>query len=542
MIEFAEKLPPEQAIEVSAVGNDSFARSLGYYSGETQLNPDPVLRGQAGNLGVDLYADMELKDGVVYSCLQTRRLAVCGLDWEVLPASADPRDQEVATWVSAHLDQARGWYWDLYALTDAIGKGFAVSEVLWGPTSDGRIGIADIRSRHPRRFVFDADNRLRLLTDADLTAGKELPDRKFLVHTFMAENENPYGRGVCARAYWYAWFKRNSLKFWAVFAEKFGSPTVVGKYPPGTDGPARSALLSALNALQQETAVTIPDTMSAEFLEAQRRGTIDTYSEFMAYLDRQITLIILGQTLTSGEGERSGSLALGRVHADVRQDLLEADAISLSGVFNDQLIPWLVDWNWIVTGYPRFTFKVEPAADLVQLATRDKTLQEMGVPIPQSYAQRTYGIPDPEGPDDVLEPVGQVGMVGQVGPPESDRAFSATDQLLAASGMSQVLRQQAEVTQSLADAVAASASRPAPAAPNITVAPPAITIHQAAAPTPTIPIHMDVRMAEPPAKRRGTRRIEYGPDGKPSSLVDATGKITRIEYGSNGRPSALVEE
>ena len=402
MIYFAEKPVPEQLIEIAAVGDDAFARSLGYYSGDIQLNPDLVLRAQGGGKGIDLFEEMERKDANISSDLGTRKRSVIGLDWEIIPASQEAGDQTPAAFIGKSLDGLRGFSRNLYQLLDAVGKGFAVSEILWGPTPDGRIGIAAIKSRHQRRFVFDADAQLRLLADADTTAGTAVPPRKFLVHSFEGQHENPYGNGILSTIYWYYWFKKNAIKFWALYAEKFGGPTAVGKYPAGTESPARAALLSALRAIQQETAVIIPATMTVEFLEAQRRGTIDTYSEFLAYLDQQETKAILGQTLTSGEGQRSGSLALGRVHADVRQDILEADAESLAGVVNDQLIPWLVDWNFLVAAYPKFVFKLDPPEDLRTLALRDRTLQIMGTPIPKSYIQRRYGIPEPEGEDDIL--------------------------------------------------------------------------------------------------------------------------------------------
>jgi len=406
-IHFADdqmRLAPEQKVEIAAVGDDSFARSLGFYSGNVALNPDPILRGEAGNRGIALYEEMEHKDPTIFSDLQTRKLAVVGLDWEIVPGGQEPGDQEAAAFVGDVLDGIPGFSEDLRQLLDAVGKGYAVAEILWSARADGRIGIAEIRSRHQQRFVFTAANELRLLRDANTFEGVAVPPRKFLVHTSQGDHENPYGRGVLSRVYWYYWFKKNGVKFWALFSEKFGSPTVIGKHPPGTDDAQRRALLSALEAIQQETAITIPDTMKAELLEAQRRTGMDTYGEFIGFLDRGITKAILGQTLTSGEGERSGSLALGRVHADVRQDLLEADATSLQEVLNGQLIRWLVDWNFIVQSHPQLVFKVDPPEDLDAAALRDRNLQAMGVPIPKSYIQRRYGIPDPEGPDDILMP------------------------------------------------------------------------------------------------------------------------------------------
>src|SRR3990172_4001609 len=404
MIRFIEKPQTEQLIEIAAVGDDSFARSLGYYSGPIQLNPDPILQSQAGNRGIDLFTEMEDKDPNIFSDLQTRKLAVVGLDWEIIPASEDPRDAAAAEFNGEVLGGLRGFAGVLYGLLDAVGKGYAVSEALWAARADGRIGIAAIKSRHQRRFLFDLDAGLRLLSDADSTQGTPVPPRKFLVHTFQGAHENPYGRGVLSRIYWYYWFKKNALKFWALYQEKFGSPTPVGKYPPGTDAEPRNRLLATLNALQQETGVIIPNTMTIEFLEAQQRGRLSSYDNFLDYLDRQCTKAILGQTLTTGEGARTGSLALGRVHAEVRQDILEADAASLAEVLNGQLIHWLTDWNFQVTAYPIFVFKVDPPEDLTSAVTRDRQLQAMGVPIPKSYVQRRYGIPDPEGDDDILEP------------------------------------------------------------------------------------------------------------------------------------------
>ena len=401
---FTQVPKTDQLVEVAGIANDAFARSLGYYSADIVLNPDPVLRSQAAGKGIDLFEEVEEKDPNVFSDLQTRKLGVIGLDWEIVAASQDTGDVAAAAFAAEVLKGVPGFSEDLYQLLDAVGKGFAVNEILWSARPDGRIGIAEIKSRHQRRFTFDVDNNLRLLSDANTIEGTQVPPRKFLVHTFQSAHENPYGRGILSRVYWYYWFKKNALKFWALFAEKFGSPTAIGKHPPGTDDGQKRALLSALEAIQQETAITIPDNMTAEFLEAQRTGTIETYSRFLEYLDRQCTKAILGQTLTSSEGARSGSLALGWVHQGVRQDILEADVASLAGVLNGQLIPWLTDWNFLVTAFPKLVFKLSPPADLDTRATRDQALQKMGTPIPKSYVQRTYGIPAPDGPEDVLTP------------------------------------------------------------------------------------------------------------------------------------------
>jgi phage gp29-like protein len=430
--------------EIAAVGSDSFARSLGWYSGDIAINPDPILRGEAGGRATALYEEMEAKDPALFSDLQTRKLAVAGLPWEVIAAGPDAADKDVATWVAGALRRIPGFVRDLRQLLDAVGKGFAVSEIMWGLDADGRVSVADIRSRNQRRFAFTTENELRLLCDANTFFGVAVPPRKFLVHSFGDDFESGYGRGLLSRCYWYWWFKKKAVKFWALFSEKFGSPTVVGKYPPGTDDQVKRKLLSALQSIQQETALTIPDNIKAEFLEARPRGNLDTYDGFILFLEKSCTKAILGQTLTSGEGQRSGSLALGRVHAEVRQDLLEADGLGLQDTINGQLVRWLVDWNFTVTAYPTWTLKTDPPEDLNASVVRDGQLQAMGVALPKSYVQRRYGIPDPEGPDDVLQvPAGAARPPTGLGPnvvPQGfaesgamDRIMADTDRLLAAS-------------------------------------------------------------------------------------------------------------
>ncbi|WP_449423647.1 phage portal protein family protein, partial [Rhodanobacter lindaniclasticus] len=53
-------------------------------------------------------------------------------------------------------------------------------------------------------------------------------------------------------------FKRNGLKFWLIFLEKFGMPTGVGKYDAtATDG-EKAKLLQAVRAIQTDSGMIIP--------------------------------------------------------------------------------------------------------------------------------------------------------------------------------------------------------------------------------------------------------------------------------------------
>jgi len=135
-------------------------------------------------------------------------------------------------------------------------------------------------------------------------------------------------------------------------------------------------------------------------------------------------LVLFPATLTAAEISLS-PLNPGRGdHLEVA--VVIDDVASLAGVLNGQLIPWLVDWNFLVDAFPKLVFKLSPPADLDTRATRDQNLQKMGTPIPKSYVQRTYGIPAPESPEDVLTPPAPAPVSG-IGFAE---IFRAADRLL----------------------------------------------------------------------------------------------------------------
>lgn len=382
--------------EIATVKNDIIQD----YIGNVVLNPDKVLRSESGGKGIELYEDL-LRDSEVQSALQTRKLAVVGKEWEVIPASDDAEDVKIADFVKdvllqCNYDAAR------QSLLSGLVLGFKTAEVMW-EYSGGDITIKEIIGRASRRFAFDLQGRLRLLTLQNMIEGIETPDRKFVVFRNVSDNGSYYGDGLGRNLYWPAWFRKNGIKFWAIFADKFGSPTGVGKYPPGTSKEKQTDLLDAVNAIQQESGIVIPENMIIELLEATRAGSINTYETFCAYNDKAINKVLLGHGAatesTPGKlGNEQGSL-------DIRQDYLKADADALCECQNNSLIRWIVDYNFPgVTEYPKVWIRTEPEEDLKPLAERDSILvKEIGLPVTKKYFYETYGIPQPEEGEELIE-------------------------------------------------------------------------------------------------------------------------------------------
>jgi phage gp29-like protein len=390
----SRKIPIEKG-EIATVQNDITQ----VYLGKALLNPDTVLSSEARGAGLKLYEDLE-RDDRVFSEMQKRKLSLIGKEWEIEPATDDAQDVKIADFVTGNLNEIK-FDRACEELLDGILKGFKPAEIMWD-YSEGDIWIKEYRGRDPRRFTFGIDNALRLFTWGDMIAGVELPERKFQLFRFGEKNNNPFGTGLGNKLYWPVWFKKNGVKFWAVFLEKFGQPTPWGKYPPGTDKDSQTKLLDAIKSMQTDVGVITPDNMTIELLEAARASSVDSYEKWGTFWNEAITLVILGQTATTTG--TPGKLGSEEARSDIRQDYLKADADRLSEWLNEQSIKWLVDYNFPgVKKYPKFWKRTEPEEDLKPLAERDKILiKDIGVPTPVSYIRDTYGIPEPEDGEEMI--------------------------------------------------------------------------------------------------------------------------------------------
>ena len=349
---------------------------------------DDTLATRGAERGLKIYDDIE-RDPHAYAVIQKRKNAVISRELVIEAASDSPADVAAAEWVTSELkriniDRA------CLGLLDAILKGYAVGEVIWTQIKDGLIVVDKIKPKAQRRFTFDEHSQLRLLTMADMMRGEELPDRKFLVHSFGSKDGNPFGLGLGHSLFWPVWFKKKGIVFWLTFCDKFASPTAVGEYQPGTSAADQQKLLAATRALGQEAGVIIPQGMVLKLLEAARSGSVDTYERLCRYMDEQISECVLGETLTTNQGT-GGSQAATTVHNDVREELTKGDADLLSEVLNETLIRWMVELAMPGANPPKVYRSFDQPEDLVARVNRDKGLFALGYRPTPEYIHETYG-------------------------------------------------------------------------------------------------------------------------------------------------------
>ena len=370
--------------EIATTG-DGRDITRGWLSADGRLPPQDTILTEFGGQRYDLYKQV-LSDWQVRSTFAQRQLALTACEWQVEAGGERRADKNAAALLEEQLKTV-GWDDATQGMHYGVFYGYAVAECLYA--RDGAtVALDALKVRDRARFAYDARMQLHLLTPTDSWKGDLLPERKFWQFCTGADHDDdPYGMGLAHWLYWPVQFKRGNIQFWLIAAEKFGSPTAVGWFPPGTVPEDRARLLTALKAIQTDAALILPEGMRAELLEAQRAGGLD-YERLCVYLDQAIAKVTLGQVMTS---EAVGGQYKAGVQNEVRRELIKADADLLCESFNRGPARWLTDWNYPGAAYPRVFRLTEPEEDLNARAEREAKLFTLGYRPTLAQVTETYG-------------------------------------------------------------------------------------------------------------------------------------------------------
>jgi phage gp29-like protein len=402
---FRDTAPPETR-ELSAV---SLADRWSTYpsTGLTPARLSQVFReADQGDVfrQMELFEEMEEKDAHLAAILQTRKLAVLSKDYEVLPYAQTPEDEGIAQFVGEviyGIPDLEGAFLDLL---DAVGKGFALSEIIW-EVADGKARVTELRWVPQKKVTFVEDLKPRLLTPEASWQGVEPPAWKVIYHRYKARSGHATRAGVLRVVGWMYLLKNYALKDWAAFNEVFGMPLRLGKYDPGASPADREALIQAIRNLGADAAGVISKSTEIEFVAAIPRQTgANPYQMMAEFCNREMSKAVLGQTLTTDTAGATGTYSAARVHAQVRRDLVEADAQALATTLREQLLRPLVGFNF---GWdkpvPWFRFKYEEEEDLKTLSEVYRNLAALGVPLSLEHLGERFGIPLSETPKGLIQ-------------------------------------------------------------------------------------------------------------------------------------------
>ncbi|KGQ48575.1 hypothetical protein JL12_08920 [Gallibacterium anatis 10672-6] len=356
----------------------SRANAIDYWAFMHYLpNPDPVLK----KMGKDISAYREiLSDSHVGGCVRRRKAAIKGLEWRITPTGNEKID-EILTALFDRLPMSQ----IIGEMLDATLFGYQALEVMW-ESKNGLLLPTAIVGKPQEWFVFDDENQLKLRTKENIN-GEEIPPYRMLLATQNATYINPYGLGDLSLCFWAATFKKGGFKFWLEFAEKYGTPWLVGKYPRSAQAHEIDDLLDSMEKMLGTAVAAIPDDSSIGMLESSSKGgSSQVFDDFLRYCKSEIAIALLGQNQTTeAEANRASATAGLEITRDIRDD----DASLVERTFN-QLLAWICELNFNVDTLPTFELFEQESIDKLQ-AERDKLLTEIGVGFTEQYIHRTYG-------------------------------------------------------------------------------------------------------------------------------------------------------
>lgn len=376
------------------VGKRAYTRAYGGFSIDPRwleqlaLNDDKVLKREGSAQDLRIY-EAVLDDPACASAFQQRRLAVVSKNWEVEPGDDSARAKQAAD----HLrDQLAAIAWDRICdrMLYGLWFGYAVGEAMFDYGPDGKVWLKDVLVPDRKWFGFTNGGELRLRSAENVQ--ESLPPNKFWAYRCGATHDfAPYGMGLAHWCYWPVWFKKNAIKFWAIYLEKFGMPTALGKFPIGATDDTKSNLLEAAAAVGRDAAVTIPDDTELELM-ASGRTSDATYEQFCAKMDDEVFRIILSQTGTSKSEAQGLGGSQSDVMKDVRDEVVAADSDTLHESFNKTIATWLTEWNFGKDcPVPRVYRNLEPEEDLAALAETDAAIEKLGWQRTEESFRETYG-------------------------------------------------------------------------------------------------------------------------------------------------------
>jgi phage gp29-like protein len=369
-------------------------------SGITPERLGTILRDAAeGNARAYLTLAEEMEERYLHyaSQLQTRRLAIESVD---VTLSSDKVPTKITDAVNELIDddgfkEAKG------SLPDGISKGYACVEMMW-EYERKYLRPVEYRDRDPRFFQMEklGLRDLRLAVDGSID-GVELPEAKFLRHMPRTKLGLPLRRGMARPAAWAYLIQQFTLQDWAAFSEVYGMPLRVGKYNAGASPADKRTLLKAVASIANDAAAIIPAGMDIAFHEVNGANGAAVFGGLLDYIDKQISKLVVGQTMTSDNGS---SLGQAKIHNEVRLDILRADCRQLAITINRDLIKPFVDLNFGPQDhYPFVELPVPDPEDVKALADSLGVLVPLGLRVSQNEIREKLGLSDPKADDEVLK-------------------------------------------------------------------------------------------------------------------------------------------
>lgn len=341
---------------------------------------------------------------------------------------AEKKAKEVETYVWGMKPRAQrrelGFEGTVKALVLGYYYGHAASEIRWEKGPEG--WHPRCTKAVPARFYgypYDAlpngDDEDRLMFDPDGGTGmrrfQDFPENRFLIaiHGVHAGHPAVAAPLRALAGYWLA--AVYGLKWFLNFTQLYGIPwrhAEVGDL--ATD---RNIVEKALAEIGSKGYIVTKTGTKINVLDGSKSGSALPQKALIDLADDQCDIFILGQTLTSGTDD-SGSRALGEVHSETLDKVVDGVVDFVGEVMTYQFVPAIVAANWgdDQSDMPELWGKREKPKDSKAAGEKLESAKRLGMAVGRDYGYEEMGIPVPaEGEDLLFDPAAEPDIVTDPG-------------------------------------------------------------------------------------------------------------------------------
>lgn len=342
-----------------------------------------------------LFEEMKSKDAHLQGVANTRENAITALEWEVLPETNtdNPRmAEEAAKIINDQLVNLKTFNDSLVHLTEAISTGVSVVELIWKDFK--LVETSDVPGY---RLHQDLDTGRIKAETIKAPLGVELPPGKFVVFIPKPRAGYPFRVTLTRAAAWLYLVKHFVFGDWAGFSERFGMPIPVGTVGDSADTGAAGDLETALANMMVESYLVLPEGCGVDLVEAARNT--QPFSELIELIDKKISILWLGQTLTT-EMQSVGSFAAANVHNNVRTDILLSDLMQEAAAVRNKIIAPMIQFRFPGKNVPIPHFK-RKILESRNIESERLTLEqlrfgkEIGLSVEKSWLYESLSFPIP---------------------------------------------------------------------------------------------------------------------------------------------------
>ncbi len=347
-----------------------------------------------------LWATIERRDPQCQSVIPKRKRATSLLEYEVLVEDDSPeaaRQREALEYFYANVSATdalqrnmRGGFSTLVMqMMDAVGKGYAVHEILWKPArnAEGRDVLTAECVFTPLWFFENRTGSLRFLPQDYAVDGLPLAEGGWMV-TVPATGIPLMEATSVAYVY-----KNLSLKDWLIFSERYGMPLPVGKTSASQGSPEWNAFADALRSVGQDWGLVIGNDGSVDFKDAGCSGE-RPQQPLVEYMDEAIAILWRGGDLSTRSDDATGASQ----QDEERENIEAADAQMVNETLwqyvDAQIIRALFGPEAPVLAYVALKPKLRVDSDR-EMKVWDFAVSH-GVPLAKSDFRKRFGLPSPE--------------------------------------------------------------------------------------------------------------------------------------------------